>query len=121
MHPIRFNFGMMRTPPPKLKRNSFFTENSIAPNHQNSNRKLSVSISVPFQYTTYYREVPASALSYDNEKTWLVLSIVSTILFLPFLFLWLPALIASIISSKNFMNGNYIQGNKNNYFLSYKL
>lgn len=71
-------------------------------------KKLNLAISAPI----YIRDVPAGAIIYDTEPTYLACSYVNLVLFLPIWFLWLPALVASKIAKKKFMNGNFFEGTK---------
>ena len=77
-------------------------------------RQLNLAINAP----VYYRECPAGAITYDNEWTYLTCSIFSTVIFIPVCFIWLPALLSSILSRKRFKSGDYFEGKKySNYSL----
>ena len=96
----------------------YFSNNKIGPETPStaifSDRSLknfnSISaISAPF----YSRDLPPGGIDYTkNNRTWLCCSISNCALFSPLFFLWLPALVSSILAKKKYKNGNYIDGKK---------
>ncbi len=75
-------------------------------------KKKKASVALTDNGPIYYREDPLCSINYTQESTFLSWSILSIILFLPFWFIWVPALVASKIAGKKFMDGNYFEGKK---------
>lgn len=71
-------------------------------------RQLNLAINAP----VYFRECPPGAITYDKEWSYLTCSIFSSILFFPLCFIWLPALVSSLLSRKKFKSGDYFEGKK---------